>query len=289
MKYEYKKVFQHHRIGIEILHNLNLLQLTDSQIMFLKNKLWNHGVVVIKKQQITASELKDFAKNTFNDLTLGNRDKPIDPDIPVCLQSPGVSILGNSKGINKNIAGKVAWQWHQDKDHLPRTKNLDMNSLYVVMLYGVKIPPEDLDGKPHTTLFIDLIEAYNNLSEEKRQKLETDFMYHPSPLDSQIRKLHPVVSTHKVTGKKGLYLGSDTSIFKGLENNLEEAKKYWQELLQTILKITPVYVHVWQPGDILFWDNSQVMHTGIPYDNKKYQRIALRVGVVENNILSTPK
>ncbi|MBD2388792.1 TauD/TfdA family dioxygenase [Cylindrospermum sp. FACHB-282] len=43
-----------------------------------------------------------------------------------------------------------------------------------------------------------------------------------------------------------------------------------------ILERTPVYSHVWQKGDIIFWDNSQVMHRGIPYDATKYKRIALR-------------
>ena len=60
------------------------------------------------------------------------------------------------------------------------------------------------------------------------------------------------------------------------------SKQSWQDLFAAILKWTPVYAHLWQKGDILFWDNSQVMHTGMPYDAKKYQRIALRVGVVNH-------
>jgi taurine dioxygenase len=130
-----------------------------------------------------------------------------------------------------------------------------------------------------------MVEAYHNLDRPYRQKLEQLSMYHLSPITPQPgeeipRKLHPIVSTHKVTGRKGLYLGSDTSILLGLEEKLEVAKQYWQDLFAAILDCTPVYAHVWQPGDIVFWDNSQVMHTGMPYDGKKYQRIALRVGVV---------
>lgn len=160
-----------------------------------------------------------------------------------------------------------------------------MNSLYVVMLYGVQIPAEGTDRQPHTTHFIDMVEAYHNLDRQYRQKLEQLSMYHLSPMtpppgEEIPSKLHPIVSTHKVTGQKGLYLGSDTSILLGLEEKPEVAKQYWQDLLVTILNCTPVYAHVWQPGDIIFWDNSQVMHTGIPYDGKKYRRIALRVGVV---------
>lgn len=94
--------------------------------------------------------------------------------------------------------------------------------------------------------------------------------------------MHPVVSTHQITGCKSLYLGSDTSILQGLEEQLDLAKQYWLDLFEKVLNCTPVYRHVWQPGDIIFWDNSQVMHTGKPYDSTKYQRIALRIGVVNN-------
>ena len=288
---EYKTVTKHPRMGREILQNCNLLELTEAQKSELKKSLWEHGVIVIRNQKLTASELKEFAKKTFGDLTLGNRyqSKPIDPEIPLDLQSSGVSILGNVRGLDRDIVGKFAWQWHHDKDHLPKTEGLAMNSLYVVMLYGVEIPGRGLDEQPHTTEFIDTIEAYNNLPAKERQKLENYSMYHlspvkPSPGEEIPRKLHPIVSTHQVTGKKGLYLGSDTSIAIGMEDKLEQAKQFWQELFQTILKFTPVYTHVWHPGDILFWDNSQLMHTGVPYNNTKYRRIALRLGVVANNI-----
>lgn len=274
------------RLGKEILQECHLAQLTNSQIQELKQSLWEHGVIVVRKQKLTASQLKDFAIRTFGDTTLGRRPKPLDPEIDPDLQSPGVAVLGNPKGLTQDVVGKFAWQWHHDKDHLPKTEGLAMNSLYVVMLYGVEIPAAGLDGAPHTTHFLDMVAAYNNLDRPLQQQLEQCSMYHlspfPSPGEEIPRKLHPIVSTHQVTGRKGLYLGSDDSILQGLEENLAAAKQYWQELFQTVLDSTPVFAHVWQPGDIVFWDNSQVMHTGVPYDPTKYRRIALRVGVVDD-------
>lgn len=160
---------------------------------------------------------------------------------------------------------------------------------YVVMLYGVEMPAEGVNGQPHTTEFLDMIEAYNNLGHQYQQQLEQMSMYHSPPMFSKNtnvetdipRKLHPIVSTHKVTGNKGLYLGSDTAIAIGMEDRPEEAKRFWQDLFRTVLDCTPVYSHVWQTGDIIFWDNSQVMHRGTPYDATKYKRIALRLGVVD--------
>ena len=79
-----------------------------------------------------------------------------------------------------------------------------------------------------------------------------------------------------------MYLGSDSAIRVGMESNLEQAKEYWQQLFKTVLAVTPVYSHRWQAGDILFWDNSQVMHAGTPYDATKHQRIALRLGIINS-------
>ncbi|MBC6479553.1 MAG: TauD/TfdA family dioxygenase [Hormoscilla sp. GM7CHS1pb] len=284
---------QHHpRLGIEVLSGCNLAHLTDEQVRELKESLWEHGVVVVRQQHLTASQLEEFARQTFGDLMFGGKSFTLDPDISPDLQSRYVAILGNPKGFTSEPVGKIAWQWHNDKDGVPRTEGLEMNALYVVMLYGVEIPPEGIDGQPHTTEFLDMIEGYNNLDRSHQQQLEQMSMYHTPPVFSKQpsevvlpKKVHPIVSTHRVTGKKGLYLGSHTAIPVGMEDKPETAKQFWQELFQTACTRTPVYSHVWHPGDILFWDNSQVMHRGTPYDASKYKRIALRLGVVDNSCL----
>ena len=67
-------------------------------------------------------------------------------------------------------------------DGVPRTEGLDMNALYVVMLYGVEVPAEGVNGQPHTTEFLDMIEAYNNLAHQHQQQLEQMSMYNSSPM-----------------------------------------------------------------------------------------------------------
>lgn len=292
-----QKVRYHPRLGVEVLPGCNLTQLTDQQVHQLKQSLWEHGVIVVRQQHLTASQLEEFAKQTFGSLMFAYKSKTIDPEINPDLQSSCVAILGNPKGHTQEVVGKIAWQWHHDKDGLPRMEGLDMNALYVVMLYGVEVP-KALDGQPHTTEFLDMVEAYNNLDCQHQQQLEQMSMYHMPPMFSKTidagelfktdvpKKVHPIVSTHKVTGKKGLYLGSNTGVPVGMEDNPESAKNFWQELFQTVLERTPVYSHVWHPGDVVFWDNSQVMHRGTPYDATKYQRVALRIGAVDTGQLT---
>lgn len=293
LKIQQQKVQYHPRLGVEVLPGCNLTQLTDQQVHQLKQSLWEHGVIVVRKQRLTAWQLEKFARQTFGNLIFGGKSKIIDLEISPDLQSPSVAILGNPKGHTQEVVGKFAWQWHHDKDGLPRAEGLDMNALYVVMLYGVEVP-KGVDGQPHTTEFLDMVEAYNNLDYQHQQQLEQMSMYHLPPMFSKTihadvdvpKKVHPIVSTHKVTGKKGLYLGSNTAVPVGMEDKPEAAKHFWEELFQTVLERTPVYSHVWHPGDIVFWDNSQVMHRGTPYNPQKYQRVALRLGVVDTGQLS---
>ena len=282
---------QRNRLGIGLLHDCNLNKISDRQAAKFRESLWEHGVVVVRNQQLTAMQLDEFAVKVFGNYS-PRRTRPfeLNPELDPDLQSPRTGILGNPQGLGEEISGKFAWRWHHDKDRLPRTEGLDMNELYVVMLYGVKVPSEGLDGKPHKTDFLDMIQAYNNLSPQQQKELEDIALYHSPPVRPGTdlmspdvpKKVHPIVSRHKVTKRKGLYLGSNSAIRVGMENDLEQAKEYWQQLFKTVLAVTPVYSHSWQAGDILFWDNSQVMHAGTPYDADKYQRIALRLGIINS-------
>ncbi len=283
---QHKQLQYKSRLGVEFLQDYNLTDLTEQQRCELKKSLWEHGVIVVRQQNLTALQLKEFTRQTFGELIIGSSYETLDPDISPDWQSKYVSILGNPKGETEPVE-QFAWIWHQDKDSIPRIERLDMNALYVVMLYGVEVPPEGLDGQPHTTEFIDMLEAYNKLDKEQQKLLENISLYHKAPVFSKEaidipKKVHPIVSTHKVTGQKGLYVGSYGAVPVGMENEPEKGKQFVQDLFETVLTRTPIYSHVWQKGDVLFWDNSQVMHRGLPYDATKYKRVALRLGVVDN-------
>ncbi len=50
---------QHHpRLGVEVLRGCNLNCLTNLESRELKESLWKHGVVVVRKQQMAGQQLK---------------------------------------------------------------------------------------------------------------------------------------------------------------------------------------------------------------------------------------
>lgn len=280
----------HSRLGMEVLPGCDINNLTDKEVKKIKQSLWKHGVIVIRKQNVKASQLREFARLTFGERIFGPPAIELDPALDPDLQSPGVDIIGNPKGLGEDSQTKITNKWHQDKDSLPNIKELDMNALYAVMLYGVKVPLEGKSGYPHTTEFIDLVEAYNNLELTVKKQIQRMYLQHSSPIKAkknqqqeEWKKIWPIVSTHKVTGKKGLYLGGENSMLIGMEHREKEAKEFWLELLNIILDRTPIYSHVWQPGDLVIWDNSQIMHRSTFYNANKHQRIALRLGVVDES------
>ncbi|HYW18770.1 MAG TPA: hypothetical protein VE956_05535 [Nodularia sp. (in: cyanobacteria)] len=87
-------VQQHSRLGTEVLPECNLTQVTNQQINQFKKALWDHGMIVVKNQNLTASQLKQFAYKTFGESNINYPAKPLDPNIDPDWQSIGVSILG---------------------------------------------------------------------------------------------------------------------------------------------------------------------------------------------------
>ena len=277
---QYKTTNQHERLGYEVCQGSDLKQLNDNQRSELRQALWQHGVIVARNQYMTAPELEQFAQHTFGSMIIGGHPK--DQKQPAELRSEYVAILGNPSGPVAEPVGAVACQWHQDKDTLPLLEGQAMNALYVVMLHARKVPDKGRDGLPHTTHFLDLQEAWRVLDAQRQAELRHIELIHlpfRAAADA-VGKKHPLLSRHKTTHREGLYMGFNDAIPVGLEHNPEKARSFWNGLLDEVLGKCTVYAHPWQEGDIVFWDNSQVMHCGQPYDSMSDQRVALRLGVI---------
>jgi taurine dioxygenase len=69
----------------------------------------------------------------------------------------------------------------------------------------------------------------------------------------------PIVRTHPVTGRKGLFVNEGhTASIVGLPE--EEGARLLAELYAHIVKPEFRYEHEWRAGDLLMWDNVAVQH-----------------------------
>jgi taurine dioxygenase len=128
------------------------------------------------------------------------------------------------------------------------------------------------------TLWADMAAAYNGLSEtfqrmiaglqavhdfknfrvlfkstdEDRARLRRMEELYPNPT-------HPVVRTHPVTGAKILYVNPQFTLhIKGLAE--DESRGLLDILFRQAQIPEYQFRHRWQPGDIVFWDNTSTQH-----------------------------
>jgi taurine dioxygenase len=70
---------------------------------------------------------------------------------------------------------------------------------------------------------------------------------------------HPVVRTHPETGRKSLFVSEHfTTRIVGWPE--DESRALLADLFARSVRPEHLYRHVWQPHDMVFWDNRSVMH-----------------------------
>jgi taurine dioxygenase len=131
------------------------------------------------------------------------------------------------------------------------------------------------------TLWADLQAAYDDLSEPVKGLLESvSAVYdgnpenyggigHRAPLTKTIE--HPVVRTHRYTGRKGLFISSSALRLTGIEP--DESKAILPFLLAHASSPNYTIGFGWKPGDFVLWDNLATWHYAVnDYDGPRAYR-----------------
>lgn len=130
------------------------------------------------------------------------------------------------------------------------------------------------------TYFANTYAAWDDLPPSEQQALEklkvvhsieaTQRYVYPEPSYKMLQawqsfgeRIHPLVWTHQ-SGRKSLVLGSTASHVEGM--SLAEGRALLSKLLDWATQPERVYVHQWQLGDLLIWDNTGTMHKVSPYE-----------------------
>lgn len=167
------------------------------------------------------------------------------------------------------------------------------------ILFGITIPP--IGGN---TLFSDQVAAYENMPASLRDRLENLVAIHSAELgyapdgaygdndqnSGRSMKIisserarekceHPLVRTHRETGKKALYSSAAyIQSFAGLEKS--ESDALLQELYLHQSREEFVYSHPWQKDMLVMWDNRSVLHAATGgYDG--YDRLLHRTTIAD--------
>ena len=181
---------------------------------------------------------------------------------------PEVLIVSNIKEGGQPIGlGDAGAFWHSD---LSYKEQPSLGSL----LHAQELPSDGGD-----TLFANQHLAYEALPAELKDSIATLHAEHtylaryeelrarspwrPKLSQSQVDEVrpvaHPMVRTHPETGRKALFV-SEHFTTRILDIPLDESQAMLAELFARSTGAELVYRHVWEPHDLVFWDNRSVMH-----------------------------
>ncbi len=240
-------------IGAELLDVDLKKPLTDSLKDEIYQALLVYKVIFFREQDLTIEEHMDFAKN-FGELEI----HPFtinDERYPEVLK---ITHNEKSKGRENTWHSDVTWRLEPSLGSILRMKE------------SPKVGGD--------TLFADMYAAYEDLSDEVKEKLDGAIAVHDfagfrkrlekngvseEEIEAFNKKYpmpeHPVIRTHPDTGKKLIYVNAAfTQYIKDWD--AEESSKMLRFLYSRAA--TPEYQcrFVWEDDSIAFWDNRSVQH-----------------------------
>jgi taurine dioxygenase len=243
--------------GVEVYAG-DLRELADADIAELK-KIWLDSQLMLFRDQVLSADEQIAFVSRFGPVgDVATATKDLDA------KQRQVMIIANRKfeGKEGSLPDGEMW-YHFDQAYLEVP-------IAAGFLYGVEVPAEG-----GNTLFSNAVEAYRNLSEEVKLKLdgllaENVYDYRATTRvlaegEEAARHEHPVVRRHPRTGKPALYV-SPLMSRKVIGLPELESRELLQYLFSQIEGQASRYEHCWHRGDLLVWDNASVLHARTEFD-----------------------
>ncbi len=232
-------------LGAEI-EGVDLSIATDVEMFKeIHDALIRHQVIVFRDQKLGPQQLVKLGKN-FGKLHVNAFVKGVEG-------YPEIMPVKSEENKEKRFTGL----WHSD---ISWGTHPSMGSL----LYAVEVPRFGGD-----TLFANMYLAFSSLSEGMQKMLENlnaehrvDRHHTAKPEYADIPDdgvMHPVVTTHPVTGKKILFVNEYfTTRFESMSE--EESSPLLSYLHQHSARPDFTCRIHWEPGTLIFWDNRCTQH-----------------------------
>jgi alpha-ketoglutarate-dependent taurine dioxygenase len=209
--------------------------------------LWEHHLLLVRGQELSAADLVAFAR-WFGDIR--PPDRLVHPDL-----DDGASYSYLSNVAERGTGGIAEVMRHQDFTWTVPLK--------AICLHAIEVP--DVGGD---TVFYNSERALELLDEPLRTQLAPVRAVHfdrfaparatqaAAPQEAE----YPVIYTHPLTGRSLLFVNEQTTKTLVPVDGVDTTA-----LLANVLAVFDdprlQYVHHWQPGDVLIWDNLSLQHS----------------------------
>ncbi len=246
---------------------LDLTQPLDAgQTKQLEAGMDEHAVLIYPGQRVTDEQQMELARyfGALETTAGGNVTKPGDQRLAAGmadvsnLDRDGKPLARDDRRRMFNLGNQL---WHSDSSFraIPakysilsgrivskeggNTEFADMRAAYDALDPRTKRDVEDLVCD-HSLLYSRGTLGFDELTAEERAMFQ--------PVKQRL------VRTHPVTGRKSLFLSSHAGTIEGWP--VPEARAFLRDLVEHATQPCFVYVHRWQPFDLVMWDNRQTMH-----------------------------
>ncbi len=189
------------------------------------------------------------------------------------------NVVERGRPIGSLGAGEA--EWHSDMSYLERPPTASL-------LFASEIPQSG-----GNTSFASMTAAHDALPASLRARIERLHLKHDASYTSagELRRgapavddparapgaVHPVIRAHPESGRAVLFLGRRrNAALVGVPR--EESERLLDELFAFATAPRFAYEHRWRTGDLLVWDNRQVLHRRDAFDASA-RRIMLRTQV----------
>jgi taurine dioxygenase len=248
--------------GAEVI-GLDFTQPIDIETRVTLNRAFaERHVLVMRDQHFTPEQFKAAAQ-LFGEL------QPHDKRERHVAGHPDVEYISNDEIVDgkRIIPGET---FHTDHSNHPRPPK-------ATTLFAVELPTSGGD-----TQYVNMHDAYDDLAEDTKQKIEGlkavhvyQSKYSPrllGKISEESRRnlpppgIHPLVRTHPENGRQALFLNPvRMESIIGMED--KQALALIDELMRHATQKKYEYRHRWRHGDWVLWDNRSVMHQANPdYD-----------------------
>jgi alpha-ketoglutarate-dependent taurine dioxygenase len=242
-------------IGAEI-SGVDLSQpLSDAVRDQIKAAILEYKVVFFRDQDLDRDQHAAFAAQFGPLYTHPSVNKPYSDKVPAIHQISATDAAKHEKSAARLKA--EGWDpYHSD------------TSWRLVPTWGAVLRAVTLPDAGGDTIWVDAGLAYDGLDDDVKERLDGLFVTHDfrpalvaNGYDYPI-VAHPIVRTHRETGKKILWVNfSQHPTIVGLDN--AEARDLLTTILDQYRKPEYQVRFSWRPGSVAFWDNRAAVHYAV--------------------------
>lgn len=259
---------------------LNISKIEYESFKELKKTLFDHKVVVLKKQSLTDEQFVAFAK-MFGPIFDANNAQVLGAENG---KTSEVVVVGNNAPeFKRAFLGHQEVLPHSDHQWVSEPSSISM-------LYAI-----DVEANSASTTWVDTTVVYKELPDDLKTQIASKKITTFNPFYRTFGEVfakyinrdedippgeqisHPLVRTHPITGEKILYMHRAYEMeFK--DTSYKEGLQLWQCLNEYIDSTKAIYEHHWENGDLVIWDNRATLHYRPAFD-KSIRRILKRVSI----------